>query len=147
MPVSRQPTQVPQAVGRQESGRSFQAANPFRRQDSGSLREEAEGEGQRRCAEALSSAPSAAPPQPPRVAGATQPRGAGPTRPQEAGSERESFWATTAAQKAAFAAAFGRAQEGAAGEARTAAEPGGSTSSDASEGVSEAGYVSRAEVG
>ena len=145
MPLSRQPNQVPTQAG--ERQKSFRAANPFRRQESGSLREEPEGDGQRRCAEALSSAPSAEPPQPPRAAGASQPRAAGATRPQEAGSERESFWATTAAQKAAFAAAFGRAQEGAAGEARTAAEPGGSTSSAASEGVSEAGYVSRAEVG
>lgn len=139
MPLSRQPNQVPtQAAGRQ----SFRAANPFRRQESGSLREDAEGDGQRKsarellfgmglddrkCAEALLSAPSAEPPQPPRAAAAA--------RPQEAGSERESFWATTAAQKAAFAAAFGRAQEGGVGEAR-AGEPSGSTSSAAPEVVS-----------
>ena len=47
MPLSRQPNQVPTQAG--ERQKSFRAANPFRRQESGSLREEPEGDGQRRC--------------------------------------------------------------------------------------------------
>ena len=143
MPLSRQPSQ---GSGRQ----SFRAANPFRRQESGSLREDPEGDGQRKsardllsgmglgdrkCAEALLSTASAEP-QPPGATGAT--------RPQEA-SDRESFWATTAAQKAAFAAAFGRAQDSGAAEPSAAEASGSTSSSGASEAVTEAGYVSRTE--
>ena len=153
MPLSRQPNQ---GSGRQ----SFRAANPFRRQESGSLREDPEGDSQRKSASALNLSgmglddrkwpgqseseaslstvlgAGAEPPQPP---GAT-----GVTRPQEA-TDRESFWATTAAQKAAFAAAFGRVQDSGAAEASTAEASGSAGSSAASEAVTEAGHVSRTE--
>lgn len=116
---------VPQQGSVRRTG--YKAANPFRRQDTdGSLNaESSEGASS---STRLSAADADPEPQlPTGQASASTPRGSessvGATTPRGV-VDRDAFWATAPAQKAAFAACFGRVQEG---------------------GVADAGFVTRTE--
>ena len=114
---------VPQQGTARRSG--YKAANPFRRQEpDGSLNADS-SEGS--CSSMRLSAADAEPEQqlPTGQAAVSTPRGGeagGATTPR--GGDKDAFWATAPAQKAAFAACFGRVQEN---------------------GVAEGGFVTRGE--
>jgi len=159
-PLSRSFPGVSRQLSQSSGRQSYRAANPFRRQESDSSRKDSDGDSKRKsCRDLLSGmglddrnrqpseaessvstasteqlqsqSQSQSQPQP-------QSQSLGATWPPEA-SDRESFWATTAAQKAAFAAAFGRAQDS------SAAEAGAAVASGSSSSMAEAGFVSRTE--